>query len=824
MRPLASGPVALLALSLAGPVARAAPGDPQPVERYALLVGHNDGGAGRVTLRYAHDDAEQMATVLTELGGVSSSHEWVLLDPSVTALDAAFGEVREALDASRGRAEFVFYYSGHSDEEGLLMGEARVPYRDLRQRLDGLPARVRLAILDSCASGALILSKGGRQVAPFLMDESTQVDGFAYLTSSSADEVAQEAERIGGSYFTHYLASGLRGAADTSGDGRVTLNEAYAYANEETLAQTERTQHGPQHARYETQLSGTGEFVLTDLALTSASLVLDAQLAGRALIRDENGALVVELTKVAGRAIEVGLAEGQYTVTFVRDTVQHGEAVVSVAAGVSTLLSPDEVTWSASEATVARGDVGAGLGLPSPELPPVAAVTPAVADPGEAPSYWFRAVVAPGVPDAAPGVDRMLLGLVGARGEEIGGAGLAPLFVETEGRTAGLATALGWTTAGSLNGVQIALGFAAVREAGGVGIQSALGGTVAGESLDGVQGSVGFNVAGGTVRGAQLTTGFNGARGGLRGAQASVVANWAGAPDDGERGFGGQLSAGANVVSGRFDGPQVTTALNLATGELRGAQLAAALNLASGGMRGLQLASVNVIGGQASKGFQLGGVNVATALDGVQLSIVNYGGNVDGAQIGLVNVAGDVDGTQIGLVNIAHHVKGVPVGLLSFEKDGRHDVLVYGSETDALNLDLKFGGDYVFTLLGGGAMPTVGGRVGHGYVSFGLGAHLPMHKLWLDLDALGATYIALGTTTVAGGEVTGPFADPPTPVGRARATVGLQLLPQLAPFAGVSVNVRVPTGSAQIDPAPEFISGPDRDTVLWPGLFAGVAF
>ena len=201
-------PTLLLALVSAGASAS------DPARRYALLVGANDGGAGRTVLQYAHHDAEGMADVLGRLGGVDDVDRVVLLDPDSARLDEALSELQASLQLASGRTEVIFYYSGHSDEEGLLLGEERFDYADLRERLEGLDADVRLAILDSCASGAMIRTKGGRKVAPFLVGESNLVGGFAYITSSSADEVAQEAERIGGSYFTHYLASGLRGAAD----------------------------------------------------------------------------------------------------------------------------------------------------------------------------------------------------------------------------------------------------------------------------------------------------------------------------------------------------------------------------------------------------------------------------------------------------------------------------------------------------------------------------------------------------------------------------------------------------------------------------------
>lgn len=81
-------------------------------------------------------------------------------------------------------------------------------------------------------------------------DASTQVCA-ATRSPSSADEAAQESDRIGGSFFTHALVSGMRGAADASGDGKITLTEAYRFAFEETLQRTAQTQFGSQHPAYE---------------------------------------------------------------------------------------------------------------------------------------------------------------------------------------------------------------------------------------------------------------------------------------------------------------------------------------------------------------------------------------------------------------------------------------------------------------------------------------------------------------------------------------------------------------------------------------------
>ena len=341
--------IALLALTAWG----------DEVHRYSLLVGTNDGGADRVPLRFAHTDALTLGEVLVDVGGVAPERQRMLLDPDAAALASAFEALSAELAADPARTEVVFYYSGHSDEEGLLLGEERFGYRDLRAALESLPARVRVAILDSCASGALILSKGGRKVAPFLVDESVAIDGFAYITSSSADEVSQEAERVGGSYFTYFLETGLRGAADRSDDGRVTLTEAYTFAYDETLARTERTQHGPQHPTYQIELSGTGDLVLTDLSLNASSLVLDAGIDGRALVRDGRGGLVAELDKPGGRRVEIALPEGDYEVTVVpdRDGDRGGTwalAEVELVAGADTVVHASSLAWHAGESARPR--------------------------------------------------------------------------------------------------------------------------------------------------------------------------------------------------------------------------------------------------------------------------------------------------------------------------------------------------------------------------------------------------------------------------------------------------------------------------------------
>ena len=309
------------ALMLFAAVAAAAPAPTAPgaghqgtvVRRFALITGASKGGAGRLPLRYAASDARAMQHVLTELGGIGDANTILLLDVDRSRLREGFERLRRLVAAAggpSGRTEIVFYYSGHSDEAGLLLGDERVSYQEVRAWVEQTGADVRIAVLDSCASGALTRAKGGVHRPPFLVDTSSAARGHAYLTASSENEAAQESDRVGAAYFTHYLVSGLRGAADVSRDGRVTLSEAYQYAFTETLARTETSRGGPQHASYDFQLTGKGDLVMTDLHATSASLVFPPELSGRLFVRDSTRAAGGRGEQAGGAANRAGTAAG----------------------------------------------------------------------------------------------------------------------------------------------------------------------------------------------------------------------------------------------------------------------------------------------------------------------------------------------------------------------------------------------------------------------------------------------------------------------------------------------------------------------------------
>jgi hypothetical protein len=331
------------------------------VRRYLLSAGVNNGGTDRVMLRYAVSDATAFASVLTDMGGVERKNAIVLSDPSSRELLGGLINLGKLMAKDRAatpniRGEVFVYYSGHADENGLKLGTETLSWSDFRNAVSRLEADVRVAVLDACGSGAITRAKGGVAQPAFLSDASSNMKGYAFITSSNENESSQESDRIRGSYFTHALLSGMRGAADMTGDGKVTINEAYQYAFNETLQNTQNTRAGTQHPSRDMNLAGTGDVVMTDLHETSATLSLDINLEGRFFIRDGNGNLFAELRKFRGRAIELGMPPGKYSIEMEAPSRMWMSGGVEIVAGKKTALSMNDMKAMARKVTVSRGN------------------------------------------------------------------------------------------------------------------------------------------------------------------------------------------------------------------------------------------------------------------------------------------------------------------------------------------------------------------------------------------------------------------------------------------------------------------------------------
>ncbi len=245
------------------------------VERYALIIGNNQGHEGDAQLLYAESDARKVEQVLHEMGGFHRENTVILEGEDAASVRRTLIRLNGRIRGEGGPAMLFVYYSGHADREALHLGASRLDVAELEELVRGSAAGFRVLVVDACRSGVLTRVKGGAPGPsfPVLEGEVLPGEGAVFLSSSAANEDAQESDALGGSFFTHYFVSGLLGAADVDENGRVSLAEAYQFAYENTLRASIRTLAGAQHPTYRYELRGRGDVQLTQLALADRGVL-----------------------------------------------------------------------------------------------------------------------------------------------------------------------------------------------------------------------------------------------------------------------------------------------------------------------------------------------------------------------------------------------------------------------------------------------------------------------------------------------------------------------------------------------------------------------
>jgi hypothetical protein len=356
---LAAAFLALLALTVGLPATSRAEA---PLHAYALVIGSNRGGAGQARLEHAEGDAERMAELLVELGRTPPDQVMLLRQPTAEDVQNALDGLRQrvALHAERGEpSQVVFYYSGHARAQALSLGAEELSLEHLRSALLSLPSTLTVVVLDACQSGAFSGVKGATPAADFSVSSTAGLhsEGIAVMASSTGSELSQESNELGSGYFTHHLLVALRGAGDKNQDGRVALDEAYAYAYQNTLSDTARTQVGTQHATLETDLTGRGDVPLTYPTDADAHLRLPADMEGRILVQKERrGPVMAELIKGKGHALMLALPHGPYDVLLREPRrAQVLNCAVTLAQGQTHELSTKACKVVAEPETASKG-------------------------------------------------------------------------------------------------------------------------------------------------------------------------------------------------------------------------------------------------------------------------------------------------------------------------------------------------------------------------------------------------------------------------------------------------------------------------------------
>jgi Caspase domain len=324
---------ASIALACLGGLSFAAvPAAAEPL-RILVAASHVRGGDGEEPLRHSTEDADQVREVLASLGDFASSATFRLVDPTASALRDALDRAR-ALAATHAPADvtFVLYFSGHGDRDALRLAGETISMSEISDRVQAIPAALRVLVTDACRTDPT-RPKGVSAEPGFALSQvSAPATGVVWLFASDTGEAAQESDELRGGLFTHYWVSGLRGAADANGDGRVTLAESYDFAFSQTLFRSARSSGVLQHPTATFALREAAPVVLTHTFGPSTKIELPPEADAHYLVYAVGSRSVLgEIWSNPERRAVFAVPPGEYVVQ--RRTGSGASAVADIAVG-----------------------------------------------------------------------------------------------------------------------------------------------------------------------------------------------------------------------------------------------------------------------------------------------------------------------------------------------------------------------------------------------------------------------------------------------------------------------------------------------------------
>lgn len=282
-------------------------------QRHAVVVGSNEAAAGRPALRYAHSDAAGVSGALEDLGAFSEVA--LLLDPRPDLVLEALDEALQAAERGGPGGMVLFYYSGHADDSALYPGGRTLPLEDLKEIMDADErASVRVGIVDACRGGGWTGAKGlVPDDEPFevTLPTTLESEGTVLIASSSGSESAHEGSAVGGSFFTHHLVAGLRGAADGDENGQISLSEVFDYAKRGTVRDAVRYAKETQTPSFDVHLRGKQDLVLTRIDQGTSTLSVSQTAGPLEVVHLDSGASVLSLER-GSRDVNLALPPGDY--------------------------------------------------------------------------------------------------------------------------------------------------------------------------------------------------------------------------------------------------------------------------------------------------------------------------------------------------------------------------------------------------------------------------------------------------------------------------------------------------------------------------------
>lgn len=221
-------------------------GLPVNTKKYALIIGCEDyakyqnGLDKELNVDYAANDARIFSEYAKTTLGYPQDQVYLLIDPTSSQIKQNIEKLQKAIEIEKGKAEVLFYYSGH----GLPDENTKEPYLipvdvngnnpqegisipDLYIKLSKFPSAKATIILDACFSGGArnkeLIAMKGVKVKPRI--DAVQGNLVVFTSSKGTESSAVYKEKQHG-YFTYFFLKNIKEFA-----GSRTLNELFIDVN-----------------------------------------------------------------------------------------------------------------------------------------------------------------------------------------------------------------------------------------------------------------------------------------------------------------------------------------------------------------------------------------------------------------------------------------------------------------------------------------------------------------------------------------------------------------------------------------------------------------
>ncbi len=313
---------------------------------YVITVGNNavpmSNPEAVQELRYADDDAARFHKLYAQFA--DEAELFTVFDhdsaerfkglaglaraPTLKGLRGALARVRKKAEAlaARGQAlELFFFFSGH----GVRAEEAsgRLAFLDggltqgmLYDEILSLPTRLTHLIIDACHANTIVGARGHAEAQTVTVDDADvafwaakaplrRFPNVGVMLATTAGQEAYEWDTYQSGVFSHEVISGLRGAADVNGDGRVEYSELQAFVVAANMGITHRRARPKVIAR-PPPVDRRRPLMVRGRLRRAAWLVGPTELS-HVHVEDEHGTRILDAHPEPQQAIRLGVPAGQ---------------------------------------------------------------------------------------------------------------------------------------------------------------------------------------------------------------------------------------------------------------------------------------------------------------------------------------------------------------------------------------------------------------------------------------------------------------------------------------------------------------------------------